>query len=148
MVQTAIVKSLSGKLCTIEVSRKAMCDGCHKSDCGSGCPMSGLFSSGRAMTATAVNKAGASVGDTVEIETSDSFVLLTAAAVFILPLIFCGIFYLTASYFHLNSYFTTIFAIAGFIIPFFILKMVERRKKDSEPSITVTRILNDVGRTD
>lgn len=143
MVQIAKVKNTNGKHCEIEVSRKAMCDGCHKSDCGSGCPMSGLFSLGRSMTAFAVNKAGASVGDTVEIETSDKSILLTAAAVFVLPIICGGIFYATAYYFRLDSIISAILAIIGFVIPFLFLKIAENQKKDREPSIIVARILKE-----
>ena len=56
MTQTATVKSVNGDKAVIEVSRKAMCDGCHNSNCGGSCPMSGIFSSGKMMTTTAVNK--------------------------------------------------------------------------------------------
>lgn len=143
MVQTATVKKICGKLAEIEVSRKAMCDGCHNSNCGSGCPMSSLFSSGKSMTATAVNKAGAVPGDTVEIETSDKEVLTSAVLVFILPIILGGVFFAVSSYFGANAYLSAGLAVLGFVLPFPILKIAENKAKTKEPSIIITRIINN-----
>ena len=143
MIQTATVKNVHGKLAEIEVSRKAMCDGCHNTNCGSGCPMSGLFSSGKSMIASALNKAGASPGDTVEIETSDKEVLASAVLIFILPVILGGAFYAVSSYFDLSSYVSAAHAVLGFILPFPIFRIAENKAKKKEPNIIITRIIND-----
>lgn len=142
MEQIAKVKSVDGSIAVIEVSRKAMCDGCHKTECGSGCPMSGLFSRGNSMTANAVNKVGAVPGDTVEITTSDKSVLLTAVVVFLLPIVLGGLFYSFALYFKFNSTISALLAIIGFAVPFLFLKSADRKLKNKEPNITIMRILS------
>ena len=142
MQQTATVKEINSKYATIEVSRKAMCDGCHKSECGGSCPMSGLFSSGKTMTANAINDADAKLGDIVEIETSDREVLASALLVFILPLVSGGIFYAVSSLLSLDVKLCTILAVAGFIIPLPFLKLLENKTKKKDPQIKIVRILS------
>lgn len=147
MEQIATVKSVDGGIAVIEVSRKAMCDGCHKSECGSGCPMSGIFSGGSSMTANAKNKVGALPGDTVEINTADSTVLVTALAVFILPIAIGGLFYVLAQYLRFNTTISYASAVVGFILPFLFLKIADSGQKKKEPRITVVRILHSCDST-
>ena len=142
MTQIATVKSVNGDTAIIEVSRKAMCDGCHNSNCGSSCPMSGIFSSGKTMTTTAVNKIGAIPGDTVEIETEDREVLGAALFVFFLPLFIGGAFYFISSLLFDSSLIQTVFAIIGFLLPFPFMKIIDNKRKNSEPKITIVRITN------
>ena len=142
MTQTATVKSVNGDTAVIEVSRKAMCDGCHNSNCGGSCPMSGIFSSGKTMTTTAVNKIGAVAGDTVEIETEDKEVLSAALFVFLLPLIFGGFFYVISSFITDSSVIQTVFAIIGFLFPFPFMKLLDNKRKNAVPKITVVRVIN------
>ena len=136
MIQTATVKNVHGKLAEIEVSRKAMCDGCHNTNCGSGCPMSGLFSSGKSMIASALNKAGASPGDTVEIETSDKEVLASAVLIFILPVILGGAFYAVSSYFDLSSYVSAAHAVLGLSFRSPYLGSLKTRQKRRSPILS------------
>lgn len=141
MKQTATVKSISGKFAEIEVSRKAMCDGCHNSNCGSGCPMSGLFSVGKSMIASAENRIGASPGDQVEIETSDREVLLSAVLVFILPVITGGLAFMLSSYFGASYLVSAILSVLGFIAPFPFLRIAEKAQKNKSPKIIITKII-------
>ena len=140
MVQKATVISVDGKYAEIEVSRQSMCGGCHQMKCG-GCSIAGLMSSGGKMKALAVNLAEASVGDTVEIETSDREVLKTAAAVFLLPIISGAIFYAAALYFSLPPDICAISAIAGFLLLFLLLRTAEKKLERREPKIVVSKIL-------
>ena len=143
MTGIATVKSADGKYAVIEVSRKAMCDGCHNSDCGGSCPMSGLFSSGKTMTAKAVNQIGAKAGDIVEIETSDREVLSSALCVFILPLIVAAAFYTLASLLSVDIRICTILSAVGFVVPFPFLRLLENKKNKKTPQISVIRIITD-----
>lgn len=142
MTQIATVTKIFDNMAEIEVSRKAMCDGCHKTSCGQGCPMSGIFSSGKSMSAIAENKVDAKVGDTVEIETSDKEVLTTAVIVFLIPII-CGfVFFSVASLFNLSSHFVAAVAVMGFIIPFPFFKLVEVKSKKKGTKIVITKVIS------
>jgi len=143
MVQTAKVISKNGSLAVVEVSRKAMCDGCHNSKCEGGCAMSGLVSGGSKMTATAINEAKANIGDTVEIETSDKEVLSLALIVFIMPIIVGGIFFAVATHFGLAADISTILAIVGFAAAFPFMKIAEKRQSAKGPRLVVKRIVTD-----
>ncbi|MBE6707780.1 MAG: hypothetical protein E7578_00885 [Ruminococcaceae bacterium] len=143
MVQRAKVIGFKNGLAEIEVSRKAMCDGCHKMQCSGKCAMSGIMSSGKKMTAYAINKADAEIGDSVEVSTSDKEVLGAAAAVFILPLIMGLICYVTTTLLGLSSDICIISAVVGFIIVFPFLRIFERKMKNNEPRLTILRILSD-----
>lgn len=143
MVQTAKVIGITDHLAEIEVSRKAMCDGCHKMQCSGKCAMSGLMSSGEKMTSFAVNKVGAKIGDTVEIETSDKEVLGTAALVFLLPLITGFAFYSLAVFLKFTMSIAVAAAVVGFVSVFLFLNLLEKKIRQREPKLTVTRILYD-----
>ncbi len=146
MEQVATVKSVNGKIAEIEVSRKSMCDGCHQTECASGCAMSSLFSSGKSMRASAINNIGAVPGDTVEVETSDKSVLFTALLVFVLPIIVGCIFYSAARYgAGLSGNYSSAFAVAGFILPFIFLKFIDNKQKNSAPKIVIKRIVKSHG---
>ena len=143
MTQTATVKSVNGDKAVIEVSRKAMCDGCHNSNCGGSCPMSGIFSSGKMMTTTAVNKIGAVAGDIVEIETEDKEVLGAALLIFLLPLVLGGLFYTVTSWISDSSLIQTVSAITGFLLPFPFMKLLDNKKRNSAPKISIVRIVKN-----
>ncbi len=143
MVQKAKVVDISGNLAVVEVSRRAMCDGCHKTGCGGKCAMSAIFATGSTMTASAANDIGAEIGDTVEIETSDREVLGTAAVVFILPIIIGGLFYASGMMLKLSSQICAVLAVAGFaaVLPF--LRLIEKKKRKMGPQLFINRIITD-----
>lgn len=144
MLQTATIISTKDNIAVIEVSRKAMCDGCHKSGCdGGGCPMSGLFSAGGKMTANAVNKIGAKPGDTVAVETSDKEVLSLAVLIFMVPIILGWLFYSIASFLGASAALCTVFAVIGFAAVFPFLRIAEKRRRKRLPKLTVIRIVSD-----
>ena len=143
MVQTAKVIGLKDDLAEIEVSRKAMCDGCHQMHCGGKCAMSALMSSGSKMTAYAINNVDATIGDTVEISTSDKEVLTTAAAVFMLPLVIGLLLYMVSVFIGLSSRICVISAIVGFVAVFPVLRILDSKKKQRMPKISILRIISD-----
>ncbi len=143
MIQIAKVIGLSDTLAEIEVSRKAMCDGCHKMQCNGKCAMSGIMSSGNKMTAYAVNEADAKIGDTVEISTSDKDVLGAAAIVFVLPLVIGLLCYAASMLLGFSSDISTIAAIIGFVTVFPFLRIFEKKAKHKKPKLIVFRILTD-----
>lgn len=142
MEQTAVVVATDGRYATVRVSRKAMCDGCHKTACGKGCPMSSLVAGGSTATANAVNEAGAVVGDTVNVVSSDRAILATAAAVFTTPLLFGGAFYAGSLYFGASETVSVCCAVFGFLIPFPFLKIAEKRRSGREPVLTISRVVD------
>lgn len=79
MRETAIVKSIEGKLCTCTVKRK--------SACGENCATCKATCSSREHTFSARNLVGAKAGDSVIVEMGTKKVLASAFLVYILPLV-------------------------------------------------------------
>ena len=79
MKEQAIVKSVSGDTAKIMVKRQDMCGHCAQQTFCLGCAKN--------VTAAAFNDVGAHPGDTVTVETSSKWMLLSSALTFILPLL-------------------------------------------------------------
>lgn len=145
MRQKAIVKSVEGRYATVEVSRSAMCDGCANQDCSSHtCAAGALFGASKTMTARAKNPLGAVAGDTVWIESADKTVLGYAALVFLMPIVVCMILYAAADALSAAAWIPYAAASAGFAGSFVVIGMVEQKKRNEEPDVVITDILNRV----
>ena len=142
MRQRAVVLEVNGREAVIEVSRATMCDGCEKhGGCEGHCEITGLLSTGGKMKTRALNKIGASAGDTVEVETESGRVLGYAALVFILPIIVCGLFYFAADAMFEAEYAPAIGAAAGFLLTFAGIAVIDRIKGRKEPDIVIVDIV-------
>lgn len=142
MLQRAKVIETEGKYAVIEVSRKAMCDGCHNSACGDGCPMGKLFGATSSdLRAKAVNRIGAKPGDTVFVETKTSTVMSEALLIFIIPIVLAAAGYAVAGLFSAADCVRYICAAAGFAVPMIVAGIVEKKKKAAEPEIIISEII-------
>ena len=141
MKQRATVVSTEGKYCDVKVDRASMCSGCHKGECGDACALYKIFGAKTEFTATAENRAGASVGDTVTVEAPDSFVNLSAFFVFLLPVIVAAATYLLTFFIEGEQY-RILAALASFALYFVILSAVERRRKNRSVKLVVSEIVS------
>ena len=141
MQRKARVVSVDGRIATVISERSSMCDGCHKNACGTTCAAGMIMGNGKSMTAKARNDAGAAVGDTVEIETSDGKVLSYALLVFILPIFVCAVLYAVAGRFFDGERIPLIFAAVGFVLTFVVVGIIEKFHSKNEPDIIITRVL-------
>ena len=120
MRETGFVKSVSGDLCEVVVSRKSAC-GENCASCRGACKM-------KKQVCTAKNEAGAEIGDHVIIEMDSTKILKSAFLVYIFPLlIFLGIFCATAQMYSQMS--ATIFATAAAVIVFICLHFFDKKHK-------------------
>jgi len=142
MRQRAVVLDIKGKRATVEVSRAAMCDGCHKSgNCGGGCAITGIVSTGNKMTAVAENPVWAEIGDVVEIETESKLVLAYAALVFIVPIIVCALFYYIGTLLFDGEGGAYLTAAVGFVMSFVVIAIVDRLRGKNRCDITIVNII-------
>ena len=91
MTQNGIVIKTDGEYATVSVKRQSACDSCHAKGYCVECK--------KTMNARALNKIGAKVGDTVELESPTGTVLAYAATVFVLPIAVTFVSYVVASLF-------------------------------------------------
>ena len=142
MITTAKVRSVDGAFATVEVARLSACEGCHKSDAG-GCSVCSLMGgSVKTTIARAKNSASASVGDLVRVESSSGRMLLYAALLFLLPLLFTGIGFAVSSALTENIVPRALSAACGFalalILALIYSKIVAKKRCDVE----IIEILN------
>ena len=87
MLTTAKVIDLEGNIAIVEVKRKSACEGCHKMTSGEGCGVCSLLGSDSRFTSRALNRIGAKIGDSVEVQSATGRVLLYSALIFLAPVV-------------------------------------------------------------
>ncbi len=140
MKKTAEVLSVDGNLARIKVKRSDMCEGCSAREGDCSCSHASLLGADKTLVTTARNDALASVGDKVEVETSDSRVLGYAVLVFILPLIVCALTYGVILKCFNNGAVSLISAVIAFILTFVVIGVYERHHRKSV-DVVITRII-------
>jgi len=142
MKQKALVKETTEKYAMVEVTRSAMCDGCSQNNCkGHTCSAGAIFGAGKKISAKAKNPLKAVVGDEVVVETKEKSLLFDAALVFLMPLVFCGLFYWLADILFHSVTWAYCGAAVGFIIAFCLLGIIEHIRKEKVPDIVIVEIL-------
>lgn len=131
MKQTAIVESVNGDIAKIKVKRESACSGCISESLCAKCL--------KTITAEAINKIGAKIGDTVSIESETKTILKYAVYTFLFPVIFALAAYLITAYFVSNELISNISMLLGFVIPLMVLILVVKNKKICD--ITITEII-------
>ena len=140
MRQKAVVVAVRDSVATVEVLRSTMCEGCEKSKDGGACACGALLGANRSMRADAENPVGASVGDTVEVETDSRTVLGSAALVFLLPVVLALVFYLIAGRFTSSEAIALLAAGAGFALSLVPVVIVDRNRR-GKPQLAVVGVL-------
>ncbi len=143
MRQRATVLNTEGNMALIRVSRGTMCQGCEKNGGCSHCHITGLVAGDNQMEARAYNKIGASVGDTVEVESAGTKVLGYAALVFLLPILVCALFYLTANALFQSALVGALSALGGFVLTFVLIALFDRRAAKKTPAIVIVNRLTE-----
>ena len=144
MRQKALVITTYESYAVVEVSRVSMCDGCSQQTCNKHtCSAGKLFGTNKKITAIASNPIGAVAGESVWVETRESTLLITAALVFIMPILLSGLFYWIGERIVHTQIAGYCSAFIGFILAFVILSGIERYRKEKVPDIVITDILQN-----
>jgi len=134
MKQVGIVVALDGDCASVKVRRESACDGCHaKGVCSSLCP--------NTVEASAVNCIGAEVGDTVELETASSPVLLYSALTFVLPVVLGFLGYLVPMGLGAGENPSLIFALVGALTALLITAAVVKIRGKHDLEVRIVRIV-------
>lgn len=119
-----------------------MCDGCHK-NCDGDCAMYRIFGGDRGFKAEAKNGAGAVVGDTVTVETSDKNVTLGAFICFLCPILVAFAVWFVFSRFQSGAV-PTFAAMVSFVLYFLGLALFEKFGKKKKDRFEITEIVRSV----
>lgn len=134
--KATVVEIVNETVAVVSVERRSACDGCHKAEGDKGCSVCSLLGGNREARARALNTAGASVGDTVALESRTSRILSYAAFVFLLPVILGLVGYLLGFYAFSLGEWAIALAFLGIVLSFLPIwlysKLVVSRRLDVE----------------
>lgn len=128
MTEKGIVAKVVGSKATVRFDRRSACDKCH---------MCAVTKDGMKVEVVVDNKLGASVGDVVEVEMGEKYVLTSAVIVYVIPLVLIGVGIGVGTL--LNELAEALFAlgglVVGFVIAFLLDKFVIRKKNGFSPQM-------------
>ena len=141
MLTKAKVLSVENNVAVVEVERKSACDGCHKNESGEGCSICSLTGGNRKFSAKALNNVGAKVGDTVEIASASSRVLLYSALVFLLPLVVGIVFYFVANAIFTVELYNYLALVLGFVISLAFVWLYSQKVSKKRFDVEIVRVI-------
>ncbi len=129
MTERGVVVKLKGKKATVQFDRRTACDSCH---------MCATTRDGMKVQIVIDNELNANIGDFVEVQMGEQFVLTAAVIVYIIPLILVGIGIGVGSV--LSQLAQILMSIGGlvlgFVVAFLLDRFVIRKKKCFSPTMT------------
>lgn len=126
MTERGVVSKIKGNKATVQFERHSACDKCH---------MCAVTKDTMKVEVTLDNTLGANVGDFVEVEMGERYVLTAAAIVYVIPLVLIGLGIGVGTL--ISELAQVLMALGGLIIGFAIAilldKFVIRKKKGFSP---------------
>ena len=147
------VRSVSDRMKGTVMTAKGtvkMCDGCPKdssadTSCGHSCAVGVLLGDRKNMTVRVKNTLGAKPGDTVELETKDKTVLMSAFTVFILPLALAFVFYFASRAIFDSAGISALCALAGIAVSCAVCAIAERRAEKDGSRVVLSAVIAPAG---
>ncbi len=129
MTERGVVTKIKGKKATVQFDRKSACDSCH---------MCAVTRDGMKVQIVIDNTLDANVGDFVEVQMGDKFVVTAALIVYVIPLLLTAIGIGVGTL--LGELAQILLAVGGlvlgFVIAFLLDRFVIRKKKQFAPVMT------------
>lgn len=129
MTERGVVTKVKGTKATVQFDRKSACDSCH---------MCAVTRDGMKVQIVIENSLNAAVGDIVNVQMGERFVLTAALIVYIIPLVLVGIGVGVGSL--LSELAQVLLAVGGlvvgFVIAFLLDRFVIRKRKGFSPVMT------------
>ena len=126
MTERGVVSKIKGGKATVQFERHSACDKCH---------MCAVTKDTMKVEVTLDNTLGANVGDFVEVEMGERYVLTAAAIVYVIPLVLIGVGIGLGTL--INELAQVLMGLGGLVIGFVIAilldKLVIRKKKGFAP---------------
>lgn len=128
MTERGVVSKIKGNKATVQFDRHSACDKCH---------MCAVTKDTMKVEVVIENTLGANVGDFVEVEMGERYVLTAAAVVYVIPLVLIGVGIGLGTL--LNELAQVLLGLAGLIVGFVVAilldRLVIRKKKGFCPTM-------------
>lgn len=136
------VVSTDGKYAVVATERRAACEGCHKRGEDGTCSVCTLLGGETRLDTRALNRAGAVVGDTVELESSSGRMLGYAALVFILPCVIAIAAYAVTAHFISGELYPSLAAVGGFAAGLAAAALYSKFAVGDRADVVITRVIS------
>lgn len=136
------VVSTDGKYAVVATERRAACEGCHKRGEDGTCSVCTLLGGETRLDTRALNRVGAVVGDTVELESSSERMLGYAALVFILPCVIAIAAYAVTARFISGELYPSLAAVGGFAAGLAAAALYSRFAVGDRADVVITRVIS------
>ncbi len=140
MSEGRVVKT-DGRYAVVATERRAACEGCHKRGEDGTCSVCTLLGGETRLDTRAVNRAGANVGDTVELESSTGRMLGYAALVFILPCVIAIAVYAVLCRFTSSELYRSLGAVGGFAAGLAGAALYSKFGVGDRADVVITRVI-------
>lgn len=141
MRRKAEVMTFEGEYAVVRIAQTDKCVGCNNKTCRQTCAHVAGIDNNLSVTAIAKNTVGASVGDTVEIESSAEKGLIYTLIAFILPIIVCVSLYAAISSFFQSERVAMLVSFLGFVSAFLVVSILEKKHANIEPDFIITKVI-------
>lgn len=138
MKAIGIVTAVNGKIATVKSTRSSACSSCHNCEARESCHIELIFGEQKQDVFVDVyNSVGASVGDSVVLESATDKTLFASVVTFIIPIILAVATYLIVSS-YLTQEYAAIFTMSALVVSFFTTSKVMNvfAKKHLKPIAT------------
>ena len=138
------VTEVSGQVARVVSERNSACSMCHNCDSHGICHAELVFGEQtQSVEVLALNKVGAKVGDKVELESSTGITLVSAALIFVLPIIVSVLVYLECSFVSDISYLPAIMLVISFLITFSVSAKLLNRYYQNKFTAQIVKIIEE-----
>ncbi len=148
MRSEGIVISTDGKYAVVATERRAACEGCHRRGENGECSVCSLLGGESRLDTRAFNRAGARVGDTVELESSSGRMLGYAALVFLMPCILGILAYVAALGLTQSEALRSLAAVGGFAFGIICVALYSKFAAGERVDVVISAVLKSGCETD
>lgn len=142
MRSEGVVISVDGKYAVVATERRAACEGCHRRGESGECSVCSLLGGESRLDTRALNRAGAHVGDKVELESNTGRMLWYAALVFLLPCVLGIMAYIAVRGLTQSEAWRSVAAIGGFVIGLIVAALYSKLVAGGRDDIFVSAVLD------
>lgn len=144
MKAIGIVTRVTENIATVVSKRSSACASCHNCQAKGMCHAELVFGNQTEnVEVSAINRIGAKVGDTVELESSTSKVLLLSFFTFIFPFLSSALLYLIMNKIINDSNVLPLLMIAVFVICFIVSVFVLNRFLKNKTTAVIVKIIEE-----
>ena len=127
-----VIELLDNNMALVNVNQSSACDNCRTKDA--------CATKGKVVTAKAYNEAGATVGDSVNLQTPSSYIVVISFLIFVLPVIVALLGYFIGKKVFADDVMPYVLSLICFVVLFIILNFTLNKYISKKNIVRITSI--------